>query len=75
MIISGGSSLDEAVTLQTSDHNKMSLEEEVKELRITITFFQQRLDQIMLYSMKSFEELKKSNEHLEKVIEELRKVK
>jgi len=67
--------LDEVVTLQTSDHNKKTLEEEVKELRITVVFFQQRLDQIMVYTMQTVEQLKKSNEHLEKVIEELRKVK
>ena len=67
--------MDEVVTLQTSDHNKKTLEEEVKELRITVVFFQQRLDQIMVYTMQTVEQLKKSNEHLEKVIEELRKVK
>jgi len=67
--------LDEVVTLQTSDHNKKTLEEEVKELRITVVFFQQGLDQIMVYTMQTVEQLKKSNEHLEKVIEELRKVK
>lgn len=63
----------EPVTLQTSDH-KMTLEDEVKELRLTVGFMQKRIDQLTVFSMQSLEQLKKSNEKFDKILDEIKKV-
>jgi len=70
--------LAEVVTSQTSDH-KRTLEEEISDLKFTIGFFKNRIDQMTVLAMERNKLLKKFDErfnNLEREIKEInRKVK